>query len=696
MNLRDTTQELIELGPRGLLFRTVWEVRGRTGLVMPSVPHRLASGLQTRPPEWTHRVSFEAPERVADRMSGRIPTRQLTALRRVADDATIGRILCFGRWTADFGNPIEWHRNPVTARRWTADVSWRRALADQAPGDVKHVWEIARFPHAYHFARAAAFFPQAKDHYAAALINQIEAFVCTNTFPRGVHWASGQEIAFRLLAWLFALDVLLSKTPYASRAGSLIAGAMAACATHIEAHLDYARLAVYNNHLLSEALALLAAGTLLQELPQAERWRVLGRRALDEEADRQFYADGGYIQQSHNYHRVALQDYLWACVVVRAAGESPAECWLRAMDRSLAFLLAHQNPADGRLPNYGANDGALPVIASTCDFSDMRPILQAVSVLVRGARIYKPGPWDETTAWFAGVDALDAPLRVPTQRSVSFARTGYHVLRGADSSNFSAFRCGTLRDRFSQIDMLHLDVWWRGQNVLVDPGSYQYNAAPGWHAHFMRTAAHNTVIIDGRDQMLHHRQFKVLYRTRAGLKRFADQEHWAVCGGEHYGYVRHAGRCIHRRSVLYLKDDVWIVADQVCGRGHHSVRLHWLGGDFPWVAAPADNGMDLRTSSGVFTVRTFTAEAAPLGGDVIAGSDEPPRGWLSRYYGEKVAVPSFATELTGSTPITIVSVLAGAQYDVTYQSGRWMFESPRLSASFAIENGSFEALQVMS
>ena len=51
------------------------------------------------------------------------------------------------------------------------------------------------------------------------------------------------------------------------------------------------------------------------------------------------------------------------------------------------------------------------------------------------------------------------------------------------------FRCGTLRDRFSQIDMLHLDVWWRGQNVLVDGGSYLYNGPAAWHEHFMGTAA---------------------------------------------------------------------------------------------------------------------------------------------------------------------------------------------------------------
>ena len=436
------------------------------------------------------------------------------------------------------------------------------------------------------------------------------------------------------------------------------------------------------------------SGVLVPDVPEALRWRELGRRILDEEAERQFYADGGYIQQSHNYHRVALQNYLWACSFARSTGDSPSPSWIRALTRSLDLLVAHQNPSDGRLPNYGSNDGALPSILDTCDFSDMRPVLQAVSVLARGERLFEPGPWDETTAWFLGVRALDAPLKAPARTSVSFEITGHHVLRGKDAGHFCAFRCGTLRDRFSQIDMLHLDVWWRGRNVLVDAGSYQYNAAPKWHEHFMGTASHNTVVVDGRDQMTHHRQFKVLYWTKARLTRFADEGGWAICGGEHYGYRRHDGRCVHRREVLFVKDDLWIVADHVAGTGSHAVRLHWLGGDFDWTEAASANGFEMRTPDGIFTVSAFHADGRPFSGDVVAGDEEAPRGWLSRYYGEKVPVPSFAATHTGDVPFTMVSVLSGAAYELAVEGRRWNLSTPELTASFDMTSGSFESIAV--
>ena len=159
--------------------------------------------------------------------------------------------------------------------------------------------------------------------------------------------------------------------------------------------------------------------------------------------------------------------------------------------------------------------------------------------------------------WLFGPDVVDLPLRLPARHSVSFAHTGYHVLQRPGTDSFGAFRCGSLLDRFSQIDMLHLDVWWRGENVLVDSGSYLYNSLPRWHNYFLRTEVHNTVQVDGAQQMPHIRQFKTILPTKAALLRFEDTPGWSVCEGEHYGYSRNqktastaAPCCMPRRRPL--------------------------------------------------------------------------------------------------------------------------------------------------
>lgn len=673
MRLRDYSQELCELGVRGALFRAWWELSGRFGARQTALD---ISGGEYQAGDttdsWAQPLPFGNAHSVAAVMNARVPTERLRQLRAEAERACAGRILAFGRWVADYGAPVDWHVNPVTGLRWDSSRSLTHEIGRPARvGDVKLTWEIGRFPHAYHLARAAVFFPEQRARYAAALSTQLTAFIQDNQLGRGVHWTSGQEVAIRLFAWLFARDVLLLPTPTTPDSAGLLRQAMVEGAAFIERHFDYARLAVHNNHLVAEATALFAVGALLPELPRSSAWRKRGRQILDEQADRQFYADGGYIQQSHNYHRVALQVMLWACAITRALRDTPTRSWLRAMERSLDLLVAHQSATDGRLPNYGANDGALVSPLSCCDFSDFRPTLQAVSVLTRGERLYAPGPWDEEATWWLGPTALDAPLRPPRRRSASFPTTGYHVLRGLDEASFCTFRCGSLRDRFSQIDMLHVDVWWKGENVLVDAGSYLYNGPREWHHHFTGTACHNTIEVDGLDQMLRLRQFKVVYWTKARLLQFQDHPHWALAEGEHYGFRRHPGRVVHRRSVLYAKDETWVVIDRISGSGQHRSRLHWLGGPYPYRYNTDAGELTLDTAAGPFSVRVLDGEGHVRPGDVAAGQEGPPRGWLSRYYGEKMSVPSLFVTSTDEVPQTFVTILSAGPPDIHVKKEGW-------------------------
>jgi asparagine synthase (glutamine-hydrolysing) len=497
-----------------------------------------------------------------------------------------------------------------------------------------------------------------------------------------VHWNSGQEIVFRVTAWLFGLHVFghLGCHPPLELEASIYRH-LQFCYIHLSNNIEYARDSVYNNHLLSEALGLYVLGSVLDRLRPADNE---GFEILSEQAGLQVYPDGSYIQQSHNYHRVALQDYLWALSFARVMGHEHPPSWTRAVADSLDFLLAQQNPEDGRLPNFGCNDGSLPMALSTCDFSDFRPTLQAASIAVRRERIYAPGPWDEMAVWLLGPDALGLPFRGPQRKSVSFTHSGYHVLRGREAASFSVFRCGSLLERFSQIDMLHVDVWWRGHNVLVDGGSYLYNGPEAWHNHFHRTRSHNTIQVDRHDQTIHFRRFKNLYWTQAKLLRFEEAGEWTLVEGEHYGYRRFPNPCVHRRSVLFAKDDIWIVVDRVSGPGKHEVRLHWLGGDYPYRTDESGSSLHLSTPAGLFSVSVFDEFGHPLRCDVVAGSDNPPRGWLSRYYAEKTPVPSLVVERRGGLPMRTISVLCAGAPTVDVSGSKWTVSAGATTVEFIL------------
>lgn len=687
--LRDLLQEAWELGLPGVAFRVRWELGLRSGwlALTERPPAPLAAG--SAGAALLDRLPFAPAAAVRASLADRIGPARLAPLGQRSADAASGRIRCFGRWLGDFGDPIDWHLNPTSGQRWDPRAHWTEALRDTGrAGDVKLTWEVGRFPHAFELARAAALGAFPASTAAAALERQLTAFVSGNPYGRGIHWASGQEIALRLLAWLFAASVLRDE-PRMQAALPAVAQHLHEGAVHLERHVDYARKAVGNNHLVSEAFGLYLAGALLPETPGARRRKALGLELLTEQADRQVYEDGGYLMHSHNYQRAAVQLYVVAASLRSREGEEVPRAWHSAMERSLRFLVAHQCPHDGRLPNFGSNDGALPALLSTCDHSDFRPFLQALSLTVRGERLYEEGPWDEEAGWLLGPQALSAPLRKAHRASVSFPASGFQVLRGRAPGTFAAFRCGTLRHRFAQIDMLHVDVFWRGENVLVDGGTYLYNGPPKWNAHFTGGASHNTVTVDGRDQMVHHRRFKLLYWTRARLLRFEDSGAHAVAEGEHDGFRRHPGGCVHRRAVLHAKDDVWVVLDRISGTGSHTARLHWLAGPYAHRYEPGAGRLALDTPAGEFTVTVLAADGTPLEGDVVRGAEHPPRGWWSRYYGEKVATPSLAVIRAGDAPIELVSVLAAGAPAIRVEADRWQVESGSCRVRFRIREGRF-------
>ena len=73
-----------------------------------------------------------------------------------------------------------------------------------------------------------------------------------------------------------------------------------------------------------------------------------------------------------------------------------------------------------------------------------------------------------------------------------------------------------------------------------------------------------------------------------------------------------------------------------------------------------------------------------------------PRGWLSRYYGEKVPVPSFAATRSGPLPITFVTLLAGGVPTAFVSGDAWSVALGDNVVRFRIENGTFADVAIVS
>lgn len=593
--------------------------------------------------EWTLQPVFDLPNTEAVRRC--LDEDGLAGLLAEADEIAAGRARLFGA-------------DPVALRltferrlqHWTAYERQPVLLADFYAGipDIKFLWEPARFGWAFPLGRA--YLLSRREAYAEAFWRLTEQFLDGNPPCLGPHWMSAQEVALRLMAFVWAGQVFAASPASTPARQMRLARAVAAHAARIPPTLVYAR-AQNNNHLLSEAAGLFTASLALPDHPHAARWRALGWKWLNLGLQRQIDGYGEYSQHSTNYHRMMLQLALWTDALLRRQGQAWPRPTFEALGRATHWLLGLLDPVSGRAPNLGANDGADPFPLSTCPFEDFRPVAHAAARAFLQYRL-PSGPWDEMSLW------LGIPAETP--RSLDLPRYPGDNLSGRAS--WACLRAVRLTTRPSHADQLHLDLWWRGLNVACDAGTYLYNAPPPWDNPLTSTFVHNTVSVDGREQMTRAGRFLYLDWADAYYKTLLPVEAGVLQSAQarHYGYRRLGIR--HTRTVTVHADEGWRVEDELLflpglegKRRPRSFRLHWLLPDWPWEIETGGEEILLRLESPHGTVvLCVTTEPLSLlaqaeaslvrGGEIVHGTGEVEavRGWRSPTYGIKRPALSLA------------------------------------------------------
>lgn len=534
-----------------------------------------------------------------------------------------GRLRYFGHLELEAGAPPAWHRNPLTGEESDPHLHWSR-VPDHACGDIKLVWEPSRFGFVYDLVRAEARHPHPAWGHTFWL--WLRHWARHNQPNRGANWKCGQEAAVRLWAWCFGLYAFL---PQASPQDLMLLARMVHfTARRIEGNISYA-LEQQNNHGINEALGLWLAGALFPELQLAAHWEEKGRRLFEEQVARLFYPDGAFSQHSATYQRFVLQAGLAALALARRQGREFSPATRQTLRRAWEWLVGLLDRESGQLPNYGSNDGAVLHQLTDCAYRDFRPVVQAGALFFTGRRELPVGAWDEEALWLLGEDCLAAESH-PSQIPVSAEAPGdCRVLRGQEG--MAMLRCGRPRFRMTQADMLHLDIWWRGINLAQDPGTYSYNLPPPWDNALAASRHHNTVTVDGEEQA--HRLGRFLWAPapsgRVLAVRSPSHRRWEYLEAAQDCYRRLNPPVEHRRGILRLPGDTWLVLDRLQCRQARRYRLHWL---LPLLEHWRDpEGIWLETPRGEYHV-AWGSEPGPPESDLLSGQENDPRGWVSDSY----------------------------------------------------------------
>ncbi len=603
-------------GVMGLRLRAQYEMRRRLGLYL-SAPRVLRLGSEDSRGESPFDVDLDRVAAALDRRTA------VARADRVADG-----------WHQAYRH--EWRRRPMLADEWSvhpelgtrypAEPWWelRRFLSlDPSQGDVKDVWEAARFT--WVFDLILGYATSRDERYAEAFWSGVESFIDGNPPFGGIQWSCGQETSIRALSCLWGERVFDHASAATEGRRARLRDLFAWSGERVANAIEYA-ISQRNNHGLSEATGLVAIGhRLAGQHPDAAQWLRDGARWIEYLVMDQFAEDGWYIQHSLNYLRMALDQLVVAeRVLVAARGHGISAQGRARIRAAIALLVELHDASNGDVPNHGANDGTLVLPVTTRPYRDFRPAITAAAVTFDAPLPESFCASTEALAWLGGPPL--ARHADPPATRVVVGSSGWASVRNGGSRVFA--RAGSYESNPSHIDPAHVDIWIDGEARAVDAGTYRYTAPAPWRNGLASIAVHNTVGIPSLPAAEKAARFLWLERpvarvsradtTADGIVLELSNETWAQRG------VTHVRRCVVGANSVDVIDEL--------DAGQHAsleVHVHWLlpeDAPSPEITSDAEGRLDIARAEVDSVV-----------------------GWRSLRYGEKQPAISvtYVTRVTG-------------------------------------------------
>ena len=673
------------------LLRSPAEIAGRLAQKGHALVERAGVIPSGRPPSdgvLRPALPFPLPDRaVIERVYASRPDERQELLDR-ADRIVDGRFDLLGFEGLDFGQPVNWHLEPVSKRE-SPLRHWSRIpfLEAEKVGDHKIIWELNR--HHALVTLAQAWQLTGDPRLVAAFEELVPGWLDTNPPKLGINWASSLEVAFRIVSWTWALH--LFGEAIRSELRLRMVTSLDLHGRHVERYLStwYSP----NTHLTGEALGLLYAGVAYPGLPHAARWRKKGWQVLTDQLERQVGRDGVYFEQSSWYQAYTVDFYLHALALARqcdlvlplefASKVTAAARVLRAIVRS-----------DGSLPLFGDDDGGHLLPLGSFPPNQFADSLTHASVVLNDPALKPPAGPPASAVWLIGEAAWHRQeaggghhLTAGVQ---GFPQGGWYVLRTAEEGTglrvvMRAGPRGSGTGAHSHADPLALEIETDGCPVISDPGTLSYIG--GVRSTSRSTRAHATVTVADRDAIPQAGPFKWAKGLTSGPTTCESGPGWAVLHGSHTGWEGLYPGLVHDRIVLWLDVLGVLILDRLASLPEAlSAELRFPLG--PGVTLNAESRQTLRLDERGATRQTFLTSVDP--------EWEIQESWSSPIYGASVATKTlvhrggWATWRNGvASCFTVDGPGSLARFEMTEKVGfRWGNPTRDLEAKVSWGSGS--------
>jgi len=525
-----------------------------------------------------------------------------------------------------------WHRDPVSGQPWPAEAYCFDAAVRHPAGrrDPRYVRELGRLQYLQPIAALAAV---SEDPAQVALCGgHIQDWIEQNPPGRGVHWASGHDIALRAVSLIVVSTLVGEGFDAALRREILLA-----LAQHGYWLARFPSLFSAADHrLVAEAGGLYLIGSLAPTLRPAARWATLGRELLEHEVLAQFHADGVCTAQSPAIAAHLIDWFLLCGHVGQCLGRPFSPAFWQRLEAAGLHLRALVD-AGGHAPAIG-EDVEDRLLFDTPATSGLAGTLAALALATGRAELAPARVAAELRHALFGVPQ---PAVQPAIGVRHFPRGGYTVARAEDAGIESLLVVdhGPVGHgpaaAHGHADTLSIWLHLAGRPVLIDAGTGGRYGDEIWQAHFRGTPAHNTLSLNGEDSSLSGGPRDWMTTARCAVTAFEpDPERWAV-EAEHDGFLAAYGYR-HRRRVERGGPGLIVVTDQLVGTG--GVERVEVG----FLVAP---DLGIVSAAGGWVIGDgrnrllYIRHEGPLKGWVERGIETARRGWHAPRYGQRQPAP---------------------------------------------------------
>ena len=481
---------------------------------------------------------------------------ELSEVLGIADDAAGHVFHLDGRWD------LEQSERRV---RFPKEIDWLH----QPDGDPEWVYAFNRMR--FWICLGHAFAATGDEKYARAFADQLCRWVSTvkRDDPKSKKAWRSLEAGFRLEYWFKAVCCFRDSAAVDDEVLKVFFRSVSEQAEYLMETYDSYH--IMSNWGIIENHGLFLAGVMLPPTQRTAAYRAEALRRLSQEVSFQVYPDGMHWEQSPMYHNEVLHCLLDVLLLSDQNGIAVPEN-LRETARAMCYACLYSQKPDGNMISMGDSDEM-----------SFRP------TLTRGAYQFHDGVLksgacqvlDYDSVWDLGAAAAEEYAAIlpqtPPETAKAFFDSGNFYFRsgwGADDV-FLHFHCGTMGAGHGHADQLHVDLFSRGEDILLDAGRYTYVDGPE-RRELKSPCAHNTCTVNGKDFTVYRDSWSCSKLCRPVNRVFRTAGPYGYAEGGHVGYCDEEGGGVYvNRRVIYIKPDLAVLADEFYGSGPFTCQQYF-------------------------------------------------------------------------------------------------------------------------